>query len=120
MTEDELSSAVDFFHKNKRRSYRYIREYPSSTTRNNRSYPEQVFESVDRTSRMDHPGLGTISRPTKITTVACDSFNNSYRIIELDKDAILQLIENAITKGKISPKDIILLFAKLKESKSDA
>jgi len=117
MTEDELSSAVDFF---KRRSYRYIREYPTSATRNNRAYARKIFESVDHTSRRDYPGLGTISHPTRITTVACDSSSNNYRIIELDKDAILKLIENAITQGKISPKDIILLFAKLKDAKSDA
>ena len=120
MTEEELSSGTTYM-RNRHRTYRYIRDYPPNS--NNRLYTRYLNDIIDSASR-EHSGLGTLSHPygdsVKATTVACDVPSSTYRIIELDKDAILQLIEDAIKKGRISPKDIIMLFAKLKEAKSNA
>lgn len=84
--------------------------------RNNRIYPSTPSNPF---SAWSDRYIGEISHPVKTpdgisatTVVGCDDCNN-YRIIELDKDSILKLIEEAIKQKKITSKDVLMVFSKI-------
>jgi len=79
---------------------------------NNRIYPSTPSNPLSAWSDLHNGEIGHPAKISATTVIGCNDYNN-YRIIELDKNSILKLIEKAIKQKKITSKDVLMVFSKI-------
>ena len=76
-----------------------------------------IDDSINRNNRF--MGINTIDSMPLMDNkhfLGIDHSGN-YRIVSIDKDAALNMIEKALKEGVITSKDLLMLFSKFKDKK---